>query len=580
MQRDNNIENKLRLLDEQQQPDLGNMDNHWEQMRGMLKPAEIAARQPLNKVLVAGASVLAIVVVAILCLILNNNNPVKKIESAATKAPVKTEIVVPVKDSNVVTPPAIKINQALIPKTQTKAADPGDYFNEIDSAVASMKINFTPCETCPDKKVDSGFSSADSGAVEVSNQLKLQQFLNEVQSPEQEFIINNDRDTSLVCSGGTIVMVPAVIFKNNSKQVAGEVKIVIREFYNYEDIVSNKLSTVSNGEQLVSGGMLYISAMQKNEELQLAPAKQIAVKMPARGKFDEDMQLFTPANSSTRVLSIFGNSSIGVQNPDTADKSFNWQPAGQFQLLNRNRFMVKTFDPYGQPYKTYEKKDGSSVAKFMIRRNCIMNNEDVLKGLKGHFGMFYNTIKLKRSWSNNPKQLFTGTAYPVVGDSVFMDFAIAKRLNLLSKPEIEKYETLLLQDSISTDKVRKATPFYQFQLSQLGFMNCDRFSRDGRPKRNFTFNFGDGEKAASFFSVLAFDNYRSVIQGEISANRLRFVNLPLDEKVHIISIGVKDGKVVSCIQPYSIQTAEISDLKFTETTSKEFKERLISLQLQ
>ena len=117
-----------------------------------------------------------------------------------------------------------------------------------------------------------------------------------------------------------------------------------------------------------------------------------------------------------------------------------------------------------------------------------MSNADVLKGLKGHFELFYDKIKLRRSWSNRPGRLFSRSKWPIVGDSVMMDYTTAKRLKLVSKSDMEKYEKQLLKDSIQWNERVKSIPFYEFEISKMGFMNCDRFQNNTDPKVEFTLN--------------------------------------------------------------------------------------------
>ena len=50
-------------------------------------------------------------------------------------------------------------------------------------------------------------------------------------------------------------------------------KIAVREYYKYEDIIAAKLTTTFNGEQLITGGMLHISAEQDGKPVTIDAEK-------------------------------------------------------------------------------------------------------------------------------------------------------------------------------------------------------------------------------------------------------------------------------------------------------------------
>jgi hypothetical protein len=123
----------------------------------------------------------------------------------------------------------------------------------------------------------------------------LHEFYQQLEKPTQVFYIDNTRDTTLVAKEGTRLFVPA----NTLIAKAGPVKIMLREYYKYEDIIAAKLTTTSNGEQLITGGMLHISAEQDGQPVAIAQQKAITVNVPTNN-YDDRMQLFAgQASNST-----------------------------------------------------------------------------------------------------------------------------------------------------------------------------------------------------------------------------------------------------------------------------------------
>lgn len=583
MQHDNNIENKLRQMEAMEQPDLGQMEEHWQQMAGMLQPAVLPVKKVWPEWMLNMLSAAAVVVLIIIAALYFTSGKDKKSDSVLLKN--DTENVTPKQNENNIPAPFItdvagketntgldkpKINPSLIYQYKNKGNGDIKDWTEEDSILGTIKLNYTPCETCPAKMNVAAPQNQNSNQYSEKNTALMNSFFSAIEKPLQNFNVDTDTDTTIVCENGTRILIPAGIFlTKDSSAVKGAITIKVKEFYSYEDIISSKLSTISNGEQLISGGMVYITATQNGNELKVAPQKQLSLKMPVNKPYDEEMQLFTAEQVSYN---------LDLHTDTASGKNINWQPAGQYQKLKSSKFMIKVFDPYGQPYKVYEKKNGIKVAKFVIRDDCKMSNKEVLAALQGHFGMFYNKIKLRRSLSDNPRPLFSKKPYPVVGDSLEIELAKAIKMNILSKEEVEKYEQQMLKDSLAWSDKLNSIPFYEFQVGQLGYFNCDRFGNT-TPRINYTLNLTETNGVQNLFSVLAFDRYRSVLPGYAGPDKLMFMNVPKGEKVHVISVGVKDGQIVSCVQPFTISEYE-NELQYTETTPMRFREQLKELHLQ
>lgn len=108
----------------------------------------------------------------------------------------------------------------------------------------------------------------------------------------QFFKIDNNKETKLTGKSGTIYIIPTRCFASKSGKIIEEpVDIEIKEAIEIEDIVFGGLYTVSNGQTLESGGMVYVDAKCKGQALQIAPNKAIDVKVPAE-KTKEGMSYF------------------------------------------------------------------------------------------------------------------------------------------------------------------------------------------------------------------------------------------------------------------------------------------------
>lgn len=425
----------------------------------------------------------------------------------------------------------------------------------------------------------------------------LKSFYEAMDKKEEVFEIAGNRDTILVCKQGTKLTISANSFSTSKGElINGKIKIVMREYYDYDDMIKAKLTTTSNGRQLVSGGMFNIGAKSENQEAFVTKGSSVKVFMPTN-TFDENMQLFTGEATSLRpetfISSEVPREATGSNGNERYDSlSFtplnensyrgrliqsdmvNWQPVGQQQVFQRPpRRPFKVFDAAGEPYKTnYGKK---ITAYYLIAHNNKMPDKVIKEKLTQRYGLLYDQIRVRRLWSDKRIPILTKKDRPVVGDSVEMNFKAALRLKLVSEKDSATYMSQLRSDSMYVENQKKLATGYNFNIVQMGWHNCDKFFSDPAPRVNFTLNLGEGYEAGNFVSQVIFPKYRQmVLQASYSGNQIQFEKVPEGEKVHLISIGVKEGKVIACVQAFRTSKEIQGDLVFEETTPEEFARKL------
>ncbi len=124
------------------------------------------------------------------------------------------------------------------------------------------------------------------------------------QRNEQSFTIRQGKDQNIIGVKGTEVFIPAGSFQlqGGAEIDDEEVIITLREAYNYQDMVLNNLSTVSHGELIETGGMLYLDARTADgRPLEIRPGKELLLTMPSDGKLPDDMQLFYADRDATNI---------------------------------------------------------------------------------------------------------------------------------------------------------------------------------------------------------------------------------------------------------------------------------------
>lgn len=109
----------------------------------------------------------------------------------------------------------------------------------------------------------------------------------------ENFKINIQKDTLLVCKEGTKLKIKANSFVDiKGNLINGTIDLNITEYYKLSDMLLANLSTTSNGEQLETGGMLFIEAKQDETNLKLVENSSIEISFPTANKQD-GMRMFS-----------------------------------------------------------------------------------------------------------------------------------------------------------------------------------------------------------------------------------------------------------------------------------------------
>lgn len=107
------------------------------------------------------------------------------------------------------------------------------------------------------------------------------------------FSINADQDTTVVCPQGTVLRIYQNTFVDASgNSPTGQVDIEVKEVLTNEDIVLANFYTLSNGQLLESGGMIYVNATASNEQLTIADGQSIGIIIQPDNRM-ENMQVFS-----------------------------------------------------------------------------------------------------------------------------------------------------------------------------------------------------------------------------------------------------------------------------------------------
>lgn len=581
------IDDFFRRKEEAFTPNEQHTTAHWQQMQKQLADpgpgASANQKNGLNGMRRIGKFLGGLLIVAIIAiLVINTNRSNKKTITTTTKqqatavapqpipetkqhilpataettkqaATITTTHVIPVSKQKAPPAPAMTLFSPPITRAETSS----DKTESVENNNSELSINKKAFETKGPKP---------------NAQTLLKLFFDELKKEEQTFYIQAGRDTTLIAKEGTQLVIPANILYRKNNIAKGQVKITMREYYKMEDILAAKLTTTSNGKQLVTGGMVHITAQQDEENLTVDPTRTITIKMPVdKDKYDNNMQLFTG-----QELHASSDNGSGI----------NWLQAGRsMQPLDGSDKKVLDFNiGWVEPYaESYRKKN---IAKFYVSSRITMPKAAIIAQLKQRFGGYYDVIKLKRyhrkpgeyMFGSPAKQRWEFYTKQVVIDSVYVNVMAALTSGAIAIQDSLRYMALLKEDSVYLKKYLAMHKTYRFALSGFGWINCDGFLNDPRPKITVTASLGDGANARDYVSMLVYKRYQSIMDGFRGGNNFYFQHIPKGEPAFLITLTVNNDKVVSNIQSITASlNKEVDILVFEPTTPEQFKQKLQAL---
>ncbi len=437
------IDEFFRNQEEALPADNSRLESDWQSMKSLLQPAAMIVPGHNKRTLtrrLAWAAIAASIIVTT-AIILNKQS---KNIAPAKRVVQKTEnpVITPVTNNDTIKAPAPLV-VTRTPKIHIVTTPVGFIrFGNPDTAITVQPLQTADHSTAT--------ALPDNASV-------FSDFYNAIQKPAEVFSINPQQDTQLVCKEGTKLFIPAGSFRNLAGTIiTSTVQLSVKEFYEYADIIAHKLSTLSDGRPLGSGGMIHIEASSLNEQLTLTPNAAVGLKMPARD-FKPTMQLFTgKTNMSAGSIKIQENveqaatkdtfiikavqagkpkgdtialkavsvnegnnlqaislapadqivitSGLTAQSKSTAqivlsNNAVNWVPVGQQQFFYDNKKkIIRLLNVTDNPVDIRNYKNNSKTkGQFVMPYYSDLEKEELKKILQEKYGSYYDKIQVKRS---------------------------------------------------------------------------------------------------------------------------------------------------------------------------------------
>ncbi|MEO1260850.1 MAG: OmpA family protein, partial [Bacteroidota bacterium] len=356
----------------------------------------------------------------------------------------------------------------------------------------------------------------------------IQELYQLLEKPYSQFQINPAKDTVLTCKEGTIVVIPANSFELNNNCASREILFEVKEVYQFSDMLTENLSTLSNNRLLETHGMLKTSAKDcDGNDLKL--------------KKDHPITIFVPAASQPENLAIFSGKRDSTN-------QINWNEQKEIApFFTSKKDIANSLRPMSDPLfrcPFFFCRIKNFFGFWNIRSyNYKTQTQQELAALKNKYGV------------KDLKKL-------AVAMNIDMEDLSAE--NIIAKSKMEK----ISKGGASTNDI----DYIVFRNSKLEWKNCDVFSNIKQSKlATIKINI---PPAANTDCKIIFKKQKALISGTRHENKFAFRNIPKDETAWIVAFKYEDNSAFISAQEINTSKKIIQPKAFKKVTLEELKSQL------
>ena len=416
------------------------------------------------------------------------------------------------------------------------------------------------------------------------------------QKPAQYFYISPDKDTTIICKEGTQLtfIANSFIVQATEHIPSDNIKITITEFYQISDMVLANLTTKSHDDIIETGGMLHITATSNNKTCILQKGKTIQIGFPYTQQQDH-MQLFTGHWIHNHINWTPVDSMITKQSliPPSLTIKKTTTPTSKCSKEIESTPAQKITYPYSA---IAQKLEGTVIVEFLIDEYGNATNISIPRAVHPILDKAaYYIVSTRPKWNlEKPTTTPIRCRVPILFqlNDIHMDGAtinLAKQFEEKIMDITVVYGTLnsaILDTNIQVQFEKKTNDQnlhqthlesihqYLFSTNQLGWINCDRFFYDPRPKIQYIVQTNKNEETQI---KAVFHSFKSIVGGYPDGDKCIFKNVPLGEKVTIVALKKVNNQILLAIQETTFKPTFAVDLHYTPITMARLEKELEKL---
>ena len=410
---------------------------------------------------------------------------------------------------------------------------------------------------------------------------------------QQEFTVKSESDTVLEGRQGVRLYVPSGCFDSNSKNV----KVIMKEYLEYPDMIKAGLTTTSNGQMLESGGMIHLTALDENENVSIANGKSIKVFFPEGNK--EGMQLFygVEQNGVLNWIPVKTKADSSTSVPYSYETSGQWKPSSTDGLSYYYYAHYETTvlrEDENIDSSSFENSKMSFDSTLLARVSYFNRLQDVLKkydlvftyivnenGKPENFRMkvlvaeknIYGGISVTRNRRiancfSTLRSVMRSMPKMVSSGSIRQGFKLGKR-NV--KKQERSYRSNGYYSDASTQKFMDQSAIMYEQamdITQLGWINCDHFINE----KNTGSLMVKAGKESNMEVKAIFKNIKSVMNLYADTKGIFHLNnVPLQSDVMIVVTKFVNGEMFYAVTDQKVNNNLVNDLKFKPYNKEEWE---------
>lgn len=397
----------------------------------------------------------------------------------------------------------------------------------------------------------------------LQTQTSLENDFKQIENDFQDFVINTNFDTTILCNEGTVIKIKhsSFLISSNLTEAKGTITFQVKEFYKISDILSARLTTHSNDNILETGGMLFIQATSDGQLCKLKDNSLIEISFPFTEKKDS-MLLFSGSWTNQKInwelfpqneayqkeiveeIAIFPGGSVALNNfllknlvyPDSlADMGIGGMVQMDFVIDETGK--VKDVNFKNRSQKGFKDAILKTFSK-MPRWKPAKRNGVPIKSTYSQSITFYNEEQ------NINDTIFKNNFEAAINDT---------NINRVNTADIRQYI---------------------FSTSKLGWINCDRFYNSPKPRTDFYVDCGN---YTELDVKLVFHSFKAVLDNFASKPTSKFQSIPNDEAVTVVIVKKLNNETFISLTESNTNLKAINNLAFEKVTMDKLKQKLKEL---
>lgn len=428
------------------------------------------------------------------------------------------------------------------------------------------EINPDTTTTIEKKPITYKIKKTQKASIDNSNlqvQTSLENDFKTIEQDFQDFVINANFDTTIICKEGTVFKIrhSSFLIASNLTEVKGTITFQVKEFYKISDILSARLTTHSNENILETGGMLFIQATSNGQLCKLKDNSSIEISFPFTEKKDS-MLLFSGSWTNQKIdWKLFPPNEANQKEIVEEMAAF---PGGTVAL---NNFMLRNL--------VYPDSLADMGIGGMVQMDFVIDETGKAKDVnfknrsqKGFKDAILNTFSKMPRWKPAKRN---GVPIKSTYSQAITFYNEEQNINdTIFKNDFEATINDTNINKVKTADIRQ----YIFSTSKLGWINCDRFYNSLKPRTDFYVDCGN---YTELDIKLVFHSFKAVLDNFASKPTFKFQNIPDDEAITVVVVKKINNDTFISLTESNTNLKSINNLAFEKVTMDKLKQKLEQL---